>query len=387
MLETIRQYANDKLVEAGESKRLRDKHLKHFLDLALTAEPHLMRSEQLEWLPVLDADYDNLRNAFEWSLSNEMLEASLSFSKALGWFWIFRCYWLEGLSFAKRALTKSPQMETVSEEIACVGALYTCAQLQWQLGNFEQILPLAQICLSLALKVSDKRDVAISKFYLGIGLMRHGGDYAQAISLLKESFTELQAINEVFWLAYTFPYHGEFLIGDDELKHREKVVRSLELARASGDRLTLANALSLYADLLLRSGSFPESRKNAEESIMLYERLGLNVPSINSFVLAEIAWVNGNTAKAQSIYASMRDRYSLLGEKAWRSFCATGLGLLAMDNGDLKGARIYLDEALELSRQIGSMAFIAQHLIELGHLFFCKAMWKSSSDILMKVTL
>ena len=86
MLETLRQYANEKLVEAGESDALRDRHLEYFLNLAETAEPHLIRPEQLEWLAKLDADYENLRLALEWAMSKESAEPSLRLCAALGTF-------------------------------------------------------------------------------------------------------------------------------------------------------------------------------------------------------------------------------------------------------------------------------------------------------------
>src|SRR3990172_6834379 len=71
MLETMRQYAHEKLVDAGERETLRDRHLEYFLQFAESAAPHLIRPEQLEWLGQLDADYENLRLALQSPLRKD----------------------------------------------------------------------------------------------------------------------------------------------------------------------------------------------------------------------------------------------------------------------------------------------------------------------------
>ena len=144
MLETIRQYAIEKLIESGERDASRDRHLEYFLRLAETAEPHLMRSEQLEWLPVLDADYENLRLAFEWALNKEAAKSSLRMCTALWWFWKIRARWLEGVHCIKRALAKSSQTQSINEKVARARTLRAQAALEWQLGNFRQMLTPAQ---------------------------------------------------------------------------------------------------------------------------------------------------------------------------------------------------------------------------------------------------
>jgi predicted ATPase len=92
MLETMRQYAEEKLIEVSESELLRDRHLKYYLDLAESAAPHLIRPEQVEWLDHLKVDHDNLRAALEWSLGKERSEQALRMTAALGTFWYMHCH-------------------------------------------------------------------------------------------------------------------------------------------------------------------------------------------------------------------------------------------------------------------------------------------------------
>ncbi|WP_336087256.1 BTAD domain-containing putative transcriptional regulator [Nocardia sp. SSK8] len=91
MLETIRRYAADRLAESGETETVRRAHLDHITTLAATAEPHLRRAEQLEWLTILAADHDNIAAALRAALSAGDAAGSMRLAAAAGWYW-----WLSG---------------------------------------------------------------------------------------------------------------------------------------------------------------------------------------------------------------------------------------------------------------------------------------------------
>ena len=370
MLETIRQYADEKLIESGEIDERRDRHLDYFLRLAETAEPHLMRSEQLEWLPVLDGDYENLRFAFEWALNKEAANLSLKFCSALWWFWKIRGRWLEGLHCLKRALAKSSQTQSMNEKVARARALSVQAALEWHLGNFNQMLAPAQQSFKLASEIGDKKDIAIARFYMGIALARGGENYGQALSILEQSFTELQVLNEEFWQAYFDPYFSELLAAQAKRKLQNRFIGSLELARKVGERAILVDILSHYATWLFTRNRLDEARERAEEADRLSRQLGIHIPGERSFVFAAIAWLEGDTQKARSLYMEMQERWSLLGEKIYRSISIAQLGLLAIKESDLHQAQAYLEQALLLSREVGSQPYIAMRLIEFGNLFY-----------------
>jgi len=98
-LETIRQYAREKLFESGEAATLRDRHLEYFAQLGAQAEPQLRGPDILDWLDRLEADYDNLRAAVEWGLAHDP-ETALRLAGGLDLFWNFRSHveargWLE----------------------------------------------------------------------------------------------------------------------------------------------------------------------------------------------------------------------------------------------------------------------------------------------------
>ena len=172
MLETIRQYANEKLVESGESNPLRDRHLAHFLALAETAAPHLIRPEQLEWLARLDGDYENLRLALEWALGKEEAVPSLRLCAALGDFWNFRIYKNEGAQALAKALSKPVQQASATENTARMQALFMDAMLADLQDDFERMEHSARSSLALAELGSNELDLAIARYYVGLALFR-----------------------------------------------------------------------------------------------------------------------------------------------------------------------------------------------------------------------
>ncbi|MCP3798422.1 winged helix-turn-helix domain-containing protein [Allokutzneria sp. A3M-2-11 16] len=91
MLGTIKEYAAHRLAEADEVDLARQAHLAYFTDLTETAEPHLRRAEQVEWLATLEADHDNISAALRGAIAAGDAQAAMRLAAATGWYW-----WLGG---------------------------------------------------------------------------------------------------------------------------------------------------------------------------------------------------------------------------------------------------------------------------------------------------
>src|SRR5439155_14347269 len=91
MLGTIKEYAAHRLAEAGESDLARHAHLAYFTELTETAEPHLRRAEQLDWLATLEAEHDNIGAAMRGALAAGEAQAAMRLAAGAGWYW-----WLGG---------------------------------------------------------------------------------------------------------------------------------------------------------------------------------------------------------------------------------------------------------------------------------------------------
>ena len=140
LLETIRQFGSNKLVEASESESLCDRHLEFFIQFAEIADPFLRGAEEIEWLERLDDEHDDLHSALQWTAGKSSAEPALRLAGALAVYWTMRSFWLEGAKWLESALKKAPvELEEMKkgEKAARAKALYGDAMLVQNLHDLE----------------------------------------------------------------------------------------------------------------------------------------------------------------------------------------------------------------------------------------------------------
>ena len=102
MLETIREYALERLELSGEAEEIRRLHAEYFLALAERGESKLREPEEATWLERLDTEHDNMRAALSWALESEEAELGLKLASSLWQFWDMRGYYGEGRRWLRR---------------------------------------------------------------------------------------------------------------------------------------------------------------------------------------------------------------------------------------------------------------------------------------------
>ena len=138
-LETVRQYAWERLRRSGEADAVRARHFGFFLELARRAEPQLIRADQLRWLDRLQSEHDNLRAALEWALASDNPgHESLQLAASLHWFWLKRAHLAEGQQWLERALARSLAPPAAQR----AQALMALGSIGFFKGDFER----AQAC-------------------------------------------------------------------------------------------------------------------------------------------------------------------------------------------------------------------------------------------------
>jgi predicted ATPase len=105
MLGTVKEYAGQRLAEAGESDLARHAHLAYVTELGETADPHLRRAEQLEWLAALEAEHDNIGAAMRGALAAGEARAAMRLAAAVGWYWWLGGHKAEGNELITAAVT------------------------------------------------------------------------------------------------------------------------------------------------------------------------------------------------------------------------------------------------------------------------------------------
>ncbi len=184
LLETVRQYAREKLLEARDAEVVRRRHRDWFLALADRAESELLGPQQAAWLNRLEQEHDNLRAALDWSLGSGAIEAALRLAGALWPFWEVRGYLGEGREWLEMVLAKSGELPVALRAKVLQGA----GILAWYQDDYERAVALCQQTLALYRELRQKQGMAIALNTLGL-IRRSQGLYPEAHSLLEESLS------------------------------------------------------------------------------------------------------------------------------------------------------------------------------------------------------
>jgi len=191
LLETIRQYARDKLLESGEGEEVRNKHLHYFLELAETAAPNLEGFEYLKWSAKLNIEYDNLRVALEWGLAKD-IEAALRFVGALPFFWMTHGYSAEGNRWALEVLAKAKSRlgqdsDMTGEQLRVRARAYLAlSRMATDLGDNETTRSTASESVALARKSGDVQTLSYALSQLASGKATLG-EIDEAYALAQEA--------------------------------------------------------------------------------------------------------------------------------------------------------------------------------------------------------
>jgi predicted ATPase/class 3 adenylate cyclase len=311
LLETIQQYAGERLAERGEAEAVRRKHRDYFLALAQEGGPQVRGRNAVQWMARLEAEHDNLRAAIAWSLNAaEGAEGALRLTASLGGFWYQRGYVDEGRTWLARALALPVPDLSMPERL---DALDRAGWLAHCLSDTTEASRLYEEMAARARERGNTRPLAAALNGLGLAAQWHRHDYAAARAYLQESL----ALNR------TLPDGG----------------------RSSANLLNLGRT-ALWA------GDYAAAQTYATEALQLYRRQGeLEAEAVALACLAEVSHAQGDHAQAQPLYAQAEriNRDQGFRQRLLEMLCAQGE--LCLDRGELPRARQLFAEALTLAQE------------------------------------
>jgi predicted ATPase/class 3 adenylate cyclase len=262
MLQTIREYAAERLDEADELVDARRRHAEHFLWLAEEAAKIAFGGEQAVWWSRLDADHDNEREAIAWAAANDR-EMELRLVNALWYFWSVRGYLSEGRRWLEDAIaTDEPGHEALhARAVAAAGAL------AYRQGDYERAASLADASLELHRVLGDEVEMARALGELA-NVSVALGDYEQAMAKYGEASDRFRELGDTARVAQVLANMGAVanMQGDYELGRRLGL-EALALQLESGN--TEAATISQYnlARTDLQTGRFAEAADLLHQSL------------------------------------------------------------------------------------------------------------------------
>jgi predicted ATPase/class 3 adenylate cyclase len=271
-LETIHDYAWNRLRESGEVNGLHDRHHRYFLALAEAAEPALRRrTGELPWLRSLEAEHANLKGALQWSIEQPGLCVdALRMCAALGRFWAIRGHWREGQDSCSAALQKDAGM---APKDVRAEALMTASMMNFWLGETAAAEALVETALALAREAGNRSLEAVTLNNLS-NLVSDHGDFARAHSLLNEALKINRELGNRERECINLTNIGVHFMDEGHLMAAHAPIQqALALSREIGSESLEAVALGYTGRLAERRGDYCQARTLSAEALAIFRRL------------------------------------------------------------------------------------------------------------------
>lgn len=361
LLETVRQYARERLMESGESATLRGRHRDYFLRLAEAAAPKLNGPEQTAWLERLETEHDNLRAALAWCLEEPGgMEVGLRLTKALKTFWQVRRHLSEGQVFYEAVLSR-PDMQGHTPARAL--ALHDRGMIAYTQGEYMAACSFYEESVVIWRELGDKWGLASALLNLGIVTFAQGDNEAARL-LHEESLTLSEELGDKLGLASSLNNLG--IVAETQGDYawaRAILERGLTIERELENKSGLSRALHNLGGVVYSQGDDEGARLLFEESLVLFRELGDRLAIGNSLNnLANIYDDQGKYGAAQALYEESLSCFEELENKRGIALALSNLSALHCSQGNYGIARTYSVECLTLYRNLGEKLGIARVL-------------------------
>jgi len=268
MLETIHEFALERLLESGEIEAVRHRHAQFYLALADQAYPELITSRQTQWIPRLKIEHDNIRAVLAWS-QHENIEIGLSLCISIWRFWVIHCNFSEGRMWLETFISLDPAPTAARGKILHAAAVF---------ANYQGDYQLAQVYLEESVLISEQqgnqRGIAIGMNELGL-IAVYQGDYPVAHQLLEKSLAIKRQLGDEWLIANTYinlglvsSYQNDY--ASAYTLHQE----SLNIFRALDETSGIAIAYGNLGHVAFHQGRLDEARALHSESLLLFNEVG-----------------------------------------------------------------------------------------------------------------
>lgn len=329
----LRQYSEEKRqarLQPGKDDPMRQAHSSYYLTFLQTAYPDLISHKQAETINHLSLEMENIRQAWQFAVSSQVVEALLSALDTLTLFYYMRSWFTEG---AERFGATVAQLK---KEASAAQTAVIIPALQARQGWFTFLL----------------------------------GKQSEGIRLLQASLKTHQKQDDLTPSLYPTTYLAAAYQNIGRLQEAEALAREgVRLSQESNNTYYIAINHNILSQIAYRSGQFEIARHHCQESLQIEQSLGNRWSMGFSLTnLGRFAFAMGEYAEARERYeqslAIRRDLQDGFGQAA----CSNYLGDTWLAEGNLSAAQSHFEDALIQFQKIGSQSGMASTLVRLGNL-------------------
>jgi predicted ATPase/class 3 adenylate cyclase len=385
LLETVRQYARDRLLEGGEAAAVRDRHLACFLRMAEEVEPHLAGPDQARWFDQLEADHDNMRAALRWSAESMGLDQALRLAGTLARFWDVRGHLTEGRQWLTQILGA---VETAASggaspaPLIVAKALTSAGGLAYRQGDDATARSCFERALCLRREVGDTHGIALSFLNLA-NVEQQQGNYETAAALFDESLGMLREAGDTTGVANCLNNLANVAQErGDYARARSLHAESLALKRQLGDPTNIASSLNNLGNVAASQEEYGEAQALLEESLAISREIG-DRPAIARSLnnLGLVLKAGGDSERAVSLFEESLALRRALGDKGGTVTCLANLGEVAIVRREYGVSHSRYREGLELAATLGEKRRIGACLQGLAALAGIWNQWERASRL------
>ncbi len=381
MLETIHQYALEKLVDSNEDEKMHDQHLFYFIQFAEYTEPMFYTPHLTEWLPRLESEHRNFRAALEWACERN-LEASRWLAGLLERFWFFGDHVSEAYTWYSRVLNESARTP-ITKGLAL--ALYSSGCVSLNLEHLDE----AQVSLELSInfwqQLGEQQRLASSLAWLAYLFLQRGeSEYACAIYSEHESLfrTSSGTGPALAWILSCWGAASAAVCQNDPAA-KAHLDEALSLAHTLQDPLLILLAYSSLGDWAVLQGDYENALRYFQEALVWRRQLGTQwIIAAGLRQVANVMSLRGDYPQAEPLYTEALSMARTSGDQHSEAFIAQALGEVASHRGDFKQATLLLTESLSSFRKWADALGIARCLIRFADLWQMQGQIEQAAHIL-----
>ncbi|MEI6046793.1 MAG: tetratricopeptide repeat protein, partial [Chloroflexota bacterium] len=380
MLDIIRDYALERLVEKGESASLKRKHALYFVEFAELALTSLQQNgpDQGFWLNRLEREHNNLRAGLTFALNpdqnattetkNEQGEIGLRLGRALSSFWIKHGHLSEGRQWLEALLSRYTLVNTRPELIQFRAELArgagTIAYIQ---GDYSRARTMYGEAMEVWRQTGDKRNLLAVLNNVAI-VENVEGHYEQARALLEESLVIARELGDKPRLSANLNNLGSLAVSRGDYTLAISLYEeSLKLLEEVGDRETLAQPLSNLGLIAQKQGDYNRATRLLEARLAIGREMGDKQGIANALNnLGIVACRQDQWQKAEGLYLEGLEIWQEIGYKQGIAAVKNNLGTVACQQSNYQEASHWFCQSLSLYQELGNQNGIAHALVGLA---------------------
>jgi predicted ATPase/DNA-binding CsgD family transcriptional regulator len=333
LLETIREYALEKLKEAGEATTMRDRHLDFFVARAEEMAPKLQDSPyQSLWRNWLDGELDNMRSALAWSLESGRIENGLRLAVALVWYSRTRGQLLAG-NWVEQLLAQAD--DTIAPMLRAQAFSYASYQAAFH-GEAAVAATYARRAVALSEAAGEAGRPILANALIGLAMASQvNGDFASGQRITEQAITIFRELGDMYGLSITLIGQtvGELGLGNYE-RARTLLDEGLAVAKEMGDPHRLALAINVLGDLERFEHNYERAQAAYEQSLQRMRQIGAARDA--AAVLHNLAHVHlrqGHLNQAHPLLCESMSLRKEQGDIQGLGECLIGFGAMASVGG------------------------------------------------------